>query len=265
MSISALLNINQLATRKAAAELEFAVKKVHSLDPAKGGASGYLDAIRKRVESLAIEEIKKFYPEDNFLGSEIGSEINNSNITWLINAIDGEVNFINGFPHFAVSVCSLIDEIPSTAVIIDPIRREEFSASKGSGSNLNNNKIRVSSKSSISEAMISYYNSSKTDPSNNYQFDKTFDEFKNQDVIMRHTGSAALDLCYVATGRLDGIWMNGVNQIDIAAGTLVAQESGALISDFIGNPKYLNANHCICATPKCYKPILKSIQPHFKD
>ena len=82
---------------------------------------------------------------------------------------------------------------------------------------------------------------------------------------MRHTGSVALDLCYVATGRLDGIWMNGVNQIDIAAGTLVAQESGALISDFSGNPKYLNANHCICATPKCYKSILKSIQPHFKD
>ena len=82
---------------------------------------------------------------------------------------------------------------------------------------------------------------------------------------MRHTGYSALDLCYVATGRLDGIWMNGVNQIDIADGNFVAKESWALISDFCGNPKYLNANHCICATPKCYKSILKSIQPHFKD
>ena len=80
---------------------------------------------------------------------------------------------------------------------------------------MNNNKIRVSNKSVISEAILSYHNSSKTDQSNNYQFDKTFDELKNQDVFMRHTGSAALDLCYVATGRLDGIWMNGVNQISI--------------------------------------------------
>ena len=96
MSIPALLNVNQLAARKGAHELEFSVKKVHSLDASKGGPEGYLKAIKRRVEEMVIEEIRRFYPEDNFFGTETGSEVNNSNITWLLKAIDGETNFING-------------------------------------------------------------------------------------------------------------------------------------------------------------------------
>ena len=144
MSKQALLNVGQIAARKGASELEFAVKKVHSLDASKGGPDGYLKAIIRRVEGIVIDEIRKFYPEDNFFGVESGSEINNSNITWVLKAIDGEINFINGYPHFALSLCSLVDEVPTTAVIIDPLRREEFSASKGSGADMNNGKIRVS-------------------------------------------------------------------------------------------------------------------------
>ena len=92
MSIQALLNVNQIAARKGAAELEFAVKKVHSLDASKGSPDGYLQAINRRVEGIVLDEIKRFYPEDNFLGAETGSEVNNSNITWVLKAIDGEAN-----------------------------------------------------------------------------------------------------------------------------------------------------------------------------
>ena len=157
MSIPALLNVNQLAARKGAHELEFAVKKVHSLDASKGGPEGYLEAIIRRVEDIVIEEIRKFYPEDNFLGADSGSEINNSNITWVLKAIDGESTFINGYPHFALSLCSLVDEVPTTAVIIDPIRREEFCASKGSGATLNNGKIRVSKQQGLEGSMVSFF------------------------------------------------------------------------------------------------------------
>ena len=93
MSIPALLNVNQLAARKGAHELEFAVKKVHSLDTSKGGPEGYLEAIVRRVEEMVIEEIRRFYPEDNFLSSTTGSEVNNSNITWVLKAIDGAVSY----------------------------------------------------------------------------------------------------------------------------------------------------------------------------
>lgn len=264
MSKQALLNVGQIAARKGANELEFAVKKVRSLDSSKGEPEGYLKAIIRRVEGIVIDEIRKFYPEDNFLSVESGSEINNSNITWVLKAIDGETNFINGYPHFALSLCSLVDEVPTTAVIIDPLRREEFSASKGSGSDLNNGKIRVSKQQGLNGSMVSFFNNNKTKTEYSYDFDKTYKEIVNQDLSIRTSGSIGLDLAYIATGRLDAIWAQGQKLWDVAAGLLIAEESGALISNFNGDPNYLDGDHFICSTPKVYKSILKSVKPYFK-
>ena len=263
MSIQALFNVTQLAARKGAAELEFAVKKVHSLDASKGSPDGYLQAINRRVEGIVLEEIKRFYPEDNFLGAETGSEINNSNITWVLKAIDGEENFMNGYPHFCLSLSCLMDEKPVTAVVIDPIRREEFSAQKGAGATLDNGKIRVSKQQGIVGSMLSFSTSSVSSPGYGYEFSKSYKELFNQDLEMRNSGSIALDLCYLATGRLDGYWAHGVELWDVAAGLLIARESGALISNFSGDPKYLDSDHFICSSPKVYKSILKSVKPYF--
>jgi myo-inositol-1(or 4)-monophosphatase len=264
MSKQALLNVGQIAARKGASELEFAVKKVHSLDASKGGPDGYLKAIIRRVEGIVIDEIRKFYPEDNFFGVESGSEINNSNITWVLKAIDGEINFINGYPHFALSLCSLVDEVPTTAVIIDPLRREEFSASKGSGADMNNGKIRVSKQQSLDGSMISFFKDNEIKSEYSYEFDKSYKEIANQNLSIRTSGSIGLDLAYIATGRLDAMWANGVKLWDVAAGLLIAAESGALISNFNGDPSYLDGDHFICSTPKVYKSILKSVKPYFK-
>jgi myo-inositol-1(or 4)-monophosphatase len=264
MSKQALLNVAQIAARKGASELEFAVKKVHSLDASKGGPDGYLKAIIRRVEGIVIDEIRKFYPEDNFFGVESGSEINNSNITWVLKAIDGEINFINGYPHFALSLCSLVDEVPTTAVIIDPLRREEFSASKGSGADMNNGKIRVSKQQSLDGSIISFFKDNEIKSDYSYEFDKSYKEIANQNLSIRTSGSIGLDLAYIATGRLDAMWANGVKLWDVAAGLLIAAESGALISNFNGDPSYLDGDHFICSTPKVYKSILKSVKPYFK-
>jgi myo-inositol-1(or 4)-monophosphatase len=264
MSIPALLNVNQLAARKGAHELEFSVKKVHSLDASKGGPDGYLKAIKRRVEEMVIEEIRRFYPEDNFFGTETGSEVNNSNITWLLKAIDGETNFINGYPHFSISLCSMIDSVPTTAVIIDPIRREEFSASKGSGADLNNGKIRVSKQSGLDDSILTYATSKEVSKDYVYDFNQTYKELANQNLAIRNSGSIALDLAYIATGRIDGMWAHNVRLWDVAAGLLIAQESGALISNFNGDPKYLDGDHFVCSAPKVYKSILKSVKPYFK-
>ena len=264
MSIPALLNVNQLAARKGAHELEFSVKKVHSLDASKGGPDGYLKAIKRRVEEMVIEEIRRFYPEDNFFGTETGSEVNNSNITWLLKAIDGETNFINGYPHFSISLCSMIDSVPTTAVIIDPIRREEFSASKGSGADLNNGKIRVSKQSGIDDSILTYATSKEVSKDYVYDFNQTYKELANQNLAIRNSGSIALDLAYIATGRIDGMCAHNVRLWDVAAGLLIAQESGALISNLNGDPKYLDGDHFVCSAPKVYKSILKSVKPYFK-
>ena len=247
MSKQALLNINLLAARKGAAELEFAVKKVHSLDSSKGTPDGYIKAIEKRVEELVFEEIMKFQKEDNFLSIHKGHIVNNSNITWVLKPIDGVENFINGYPHFSISLCSMTDNEITTSVVIDPIRREEFSASVGGGADLNNNKIRSSKQNTLEDAMLSFKKSNKNDE---FNFDKAYKELANQNLNMRESGCLSLDLSYVGAGRLDGVWGYDVSLIDFAAGALIAQEGGALASNFNGDPKFLMENNIISATSK---------------
>ena len=149
-------------------------------------------------------------------------------------------------------------------MIIDPLRREEFSASKGSGADLNNGKIRVSKQQGLSGSLISFFRNREETSDYSYDFDKTYKEIANQDLSMRISGSVALDLAYISAGRLDGIWANGVALWDVAAGLLIAQESGALISNFNGDPKYLDGDHFICSSPKVYKSILKSVKPYYQ-
>ena len=248
-----------MAARKGAAELEFAVKKVHSLDSSKGGSDGYIKAIEKRVEDLVFDEIEKFHNEDNLLSIHRGHEINNSNVTWILKPIDGKENFLNGYPHFSISLCAKIDDEIISAVVIDPIRREEFSASVGGGSDLNNNKIRASKQNTLEDAMLSFKKSNKNDE---FNFEKAYKELANQNLNMRESGCLSLDLSYVGAGRLDGVWSYDVSLIDFAAGALIAQEGGALASNFNGDPKFIMENNIISATSKIYKSILKSIKPN---
>ena len=262
MSKQALLNINLLAARKGAAELEFAVKKVHSLDSSKGTPDGYIKAIEKRVEELIFDEVMKFQNEDNFLSIHKGHIENNSNVTWVLKPIDGVENFINGYPHFSISLCSMIDREIITAVVIDPIRREEFSASLGGGADLNNNKIRASKQNTLEDSMLSFKKSNKN---NEFNFDKAYKELSNQKLNMRESGCLSLDLSYVGAGRLDGVWGYDVSLIDFAAGGLIAQEGGALASNFKGDPKFIMENNIISATSKIYKSILKSIKPNLTN
>ena len=261
MSKQALLNVNQLAARKGAAELEFAVKKVHSLDASKGGPEGYLKAIERRVEDLVFEEIQKFHNEDNYLSTQAGHVINNSNLTWVLKPIDGIENFIKGYPHFTLSLCSMIDDIVTSAVIIDPIRREEFSAYSGGGANLNNNKIRSSKQNNLDDAMLSF---TKSTNDSEYEFNKTHKELVNQNLNIRESGCLSLDLAYIGSGRLDGTWAYDIGLIDMAAGSLIAQEGGALVSNFAGDPKFLKGNNIVSTTAKIYKSVLKSIKPYYK-
>ena len=178
MSNQALLNINQIAARKGAAELEFAVKKVNSLDKSKGGPEGYLKAIERRVEDLVFDEVQKFQKEDNLLGTQSGNVINNSNITWVLKPIDGTENFLKGYPHFSISLCSVVDNLITSAVVIDPIRREEFSAYSGSGASLNNNKIRASKQNTLKDATLSFKKSVK---------DKSLEKWAKQNILLLNT------------------------------------------------------------------------------
>ena len=265
MNQPALLNIGLMAARKGAVELEFAVKKLHKLKVEKKGSTDYVTEVDRRVEQMVFEDIKSYYPEHNFLGEESGEEINNSNVTWILDPIDGTTNFINGFPHYCVSLCASVDGIPTHGVIIDPTRREEFSASKGKGAQLNGERIRVSDQKNLTDSLLSC--SSRSTPEQNYKYNLlgTFMELYKNEITIRRTGCSALDLAYIAAGRLDGFWGNGLKPWDVAAGIVIAEEAGALLSDFHGNPKYHGSENIVCCSPKCFKPILQAVKSNLES
>jgi len=260
MNQPALLNIGLMAARKGAVELEFAVKKLHKLKVEKKGSTDYVTEVDRRVEQIIFEDIKSYYPEHNFLGEESGEEINNSNVTWILDPIDGTTNFINGFPHYCISLCASVNGVPTHGVIIDPTRREEFSASKGKGAQLNGERIRVSDQKSLTDALLSC--SSRSTPEQDYKYNLlgTFMELYKNEITIRRTGCSALDLAYIAAGRLDGFWGNGLKPWDVAAGIVIAEEAGALLSDFYGSPKYHGSENIVCCSPKCFKPILQAVE-----
>ena len=265
MNQPALLNIGLIAARKGAVELEFAVKKLHKLKVEKKGSTDYVTEVDRRVEQIIFEEIKSYYPEHNFLGEESGEEINNSNVTWILDPIDGTTNFINGFPHYCISLCATIDGIPTHGVIIDPSRREEFSASKGKGAPLNGERIRVSAQKSLTDALLSCC--SRRTPEQDYKYNLlgTFIELYKNEITIRRTGCSALDLAYIGAGRLDGFWGNGLKPWDVAAGIVIAEEAGALLSDFHGSPKYNLSENIVCCSPKCFKPILQAVKSNLEE
>ena len=265
MNQPALLNIGLMAARKGAVELEFAVKKLHKLKVEKKGSTDYVTEVDRRVEQMVFEDIKSYYPEHNFLGEESGEEINNSNVTWILDPIDGTTNFINGFPHYCISLCASVDGVPTHGVIIDPTRREEFSASKGKGAQLNGERIRVSDQKNLTDSLLSC--SSRSTPEQNYKYNLlgTFMELYKNEITIRRTGCSALDLAYIAAGRLDGFWGNGLKPWDVAAGIVIAEEAGALLSDFHGNPKYHGSENIVCCSPKCFKPILQAVKSNLES
>jgi len=142
------------------------------------------------------------------------------------------------------------------AVILDPIRQDEFTATKGQGARLNDTRIRVGKKTSLQDAVLSMSYAGGEHYDSALALQK---KLQNKIAGLRFTGSAALDLAYVASARLDAGWMSGIKQWDIAAGILLVQEAGGLISDHQGNPDCLQSNQLVFANPKCFKPLLKVI------
>ena len=154
MSKPALLNVAIIAANIGAAELEFAVKKVHKLNVMKKGPTDYVTEVDRKVEEIVFEKIKEYYPDDNFLGEESGHEVNTSATPWILDPIDGTTNFLNGIPPFAISIALKVDDEIVSGITYDPIKDEMFFAEKNNGAYLNNKRIRVSKKNNILKCLF---------------------------------------------------------------------------------------------------------------
>ncbi len=219
-SISPNLNIMIKACEKASKILIRDFGEIENLQVSKKGPSDFVTNCDIKVEKIIINELKKARPNYSFLTEESGKENNKDkkNI-WIIDPIDGTVNFLHGIPHFAISIGLLSDKEIVSGIIYDPIKNEMFFAEKNNGAFCNNQRIRVSNKSEINDCLFA-----------------TNDEYHSRvNIPNRKSGCAALDLAYVAAGRYDGFFQTNLNLWDIAAGIILIQEAGGVINEI--NPK----------------------------
>lgn len=225
----------------------------------------FVTQVDRAAESTILDVLQKTYPDHSFLCEEAGlieGRGAGRDHVWIIDPLDGTTNFIHGVPHFAVSIALQYKGKIEHAVILDPMRQEEFTASRGRGAQLNGKRIRVTERKSLEGALLCtgfpFRQSQKA------SMDAYLEMFKklSQDTAgIRRAGSAALDLAYVAAGRYDGFWEFGLHTWDIAAGALIVAEAGGLISDFTGNDHYLTNGNVVCGNPKVFKQILQTIHP----
>ena len=215
-SISANLNIMIKASEKASKILIRDFGEVEKLQVSKKGPADFVTNSDLKVEKIIIEELKKARPNYSFISEENGVENNkDTNNTWIIDPIDGTINFLHGVPHFAISIALKSKNEIVSGLIFDPIKNEMFFAEKDNGAFFNNHRIRVSKKNQINDCLFA------TDGQINDNIDFTY----------RKTGCAALDMAYVACGRYDGYFQNNLHLWDIAAGIILIKEAGGVIND----------------------------------
>ena len=219
ISISANLNIMIKAAEKASKSIIRDFGEVEKLQVSKKGPHDFVTKTDKHVEKILIEELSKTKKNYSFITEETGIIKNrDENNIWIIDPIDGTNNFLHGIPHFAISIALKSKDGLLSGLIFDPIKDEMFFAEKDKGAYLNNLRLRVSKKNSLNECL----------------FSSNQEGVKFSDLNMRCSGSAALDLAYVASGRLDGFFHNKINLWDVAAGTLMIEEAGGVVNDLDG-------------------------------
>ena len=216
ISISSNLNIMIKAAEKASKSIIRDFGEVEKLQVSKKGPYDFVTKTDKQVEKVLIEELSKIKKNYSFLSEEVGKIKNkDKDNVWIIDPIDGTTNFLHGIPHFAICIALQSNGEIVSGLIFDPIKDEMYYSEKNKGAFLNNQRLRVSKKSSLDDCL----------------FSSNHEGVKFSDFNMRYSGCAALDLAYVASGRLDGFFHNKINLWDVAAGALMVEEAGGVVNN----------------------------------
>ena len=259
MSRHPLLNIAVRAARQAGNVIARNIDRFDAFTVSEKAANDFVTDIDRVAERRIIDTIRRSHPDHAFLAEESGAH-GRSDFEWVIDPLDGTANFIHGFPHVAVSIGVRHRGRVEHGVVFDPLRQELFTASRGSGAQLNERRIRVASGSHVRGALLgSGFASRETDRLGSYL--ATLKTLMSGSAQVRRSGSAALDLAYVAAGRLDGFWELGLSPWDIAAGVLLVQEAGGIVTEPSGGDDYLRSGDVAAANPKMLRAMLRAMGP----
>lgn len=257
------MNIAIRAARRAGEVIIRSLNRLESLEVASKGRNDYVSEVDQAAEREIIALIRKSYPDHAFLAEESGAT-GDGPVVWIIDPLDGTTNFLHGFPTFSVSIACRVRGKLEEAVVFDPMRQEIFTASRGRGAHLENRRIRVSKQRTLDGALVG---TGFPYRANMRYLDDYLGMLK---VVMqtasgvRRPGSAALDLAYVAAGRVDGFWEIGLGEWDTAAGTLLIEEAGGRIGTLTGG-EYRQGGNLIAGNPKVYAELVAALAPHVPE
>ncbi len=255
-----MLNTAVKAARRAGAIINRASNDLDALTIQAKQHNDFVSEVDQAAEKAIIDILLTAYPKHAILAEESGAT-GDSEYQWIIDPLDGTTNFLHGFPQYAVSIALLHKGQLDQAVVYDPTRNELFTASKGSGAFLNDRRIRVSKRIKLADSLIGtgfpYRDFTHLDA-----YMGMFRDLVQKSSGLRRPGSAALDLAWLAAGRVDGFFEIGLNPWDIAAGCLLIKEAGGLVSDLGGDDGYLESGHIVAGTPKVFVQLLQAIAPH---
>ncbi len=253
-----MANIALRAARDASTHIARSFDRPDLVKISEKAHNDYVTNVDRDVERIIVGALQATYPDHAITGEEsINNQVHeDAEYEWLIDPIDGTMNFVRQVPHFCVSIACLHNGKLEHAVIVDPMRNEEFVASRGQGCSLNGLRLRVSTKEVLDGAMIGM---GGRIPDAKAQ-SELYGHLLGEHCKMRHQGSACLELAYVAAGRLDGVWLHNLKPWDMAAGALMITETGGLIGDFTGGADFLKTGNVVAGNPKVFKALAPMVR-----
>ena len=259
--MSGILNIAIQAAYNAGHIIQQESRNVERILVEKKGLNDFVSEVDRKAEQMIINTISKAFPSHNILAEESGFMDKNSDFTWIIDPLDGTTNYIHGHPQYSISIALKECNKIICGVVFDPNRNDIYTAELGKGARLNDSRIRVSKINNLADSLLA-----TGFPTYDMSFlDRYMNIFKTMIQTtsgQRRAGSAALDLAYVAAGKVDGFWEFNLKPWDIAAGYLLVKEAGGLTCDFEGEQNMFDSGNIIAANPKLIAQILKTIQSH---
>ncbi len=258
-----MINIAVRAARGAGNVLLRYFEHRNSLTVTTKRKNEFVSEVDRTAEQIIIETLRKAYPDHAILAEESGSHPGNE-FQWIIDPLDGTTNYLHGMPQFSVSIALKHKGVLEHAVVYDPLREEMFTASRGSGAKLNDRRLRVTPHKGVLGALIGtgfpYRDQSHLDA-----YLGMFRDMTKDTAGIRRPGSAALDLAYVAAGRLDGFWELGLAEWDIAGGALLIREAGGTITDIAGGDRHMETGNVVAGGLKTHAAMLQLIHPHLDE
>ncbi|BAF61571.1 inositol monophosphatase family protein [Candidatus Vesicomyidisocius calyptogenae] len=255
------LNIAVKVARKAGNIILRYHNQINLLTIKNKTTNNFVSEVNKAAKDAIINELKYTFPSHSILYEENSEILDNNRFQWIIDPLNGTTNYLHGFPQYSVSIALYENKEPKHAVVYDPFKEELFTTSKGEGAYLNEQRIRITHTNGFENTLIGTGFSFKESK----HLDTYLSMFKAIYLKVsgiRHTGSAALNLAYLAAGRLDGFWEIELNIWNIAAGVLLVKEAGGFVGDFSGRDKYLKTGNVVAGNNQVFKAILKTIHPY---